>query len=238
MRVTPFRFYPGERGVDKEFYEIYLASNAPQTVDAAEQFVCTNFCANYKHGETDPPPIDVFGWSRGAMTVVALAHRLNSSGCTCQTGWRQCRNRWGQCVWQPICRRWVPVAIRFMGLIDAVNTASLLPALTTIPSNVRKARHFQRSGSKDALSFDRFGRPKTPDHPDHPFRRNSFTADETRVNWHQDATLDVTHGDIGNYKHEVGRYVYDKLGKESDIEWNKEADKLPPPRTPPQFPGR
>ena len=119
--------------------------------------MCDAVCARVKvdcvaltHTYDPPEPVDIFGWSRGAIAALTLAEKLNTEGCTCRTKCtrttRDCTSKDGKALFTETTTTFVavstikPVPVRFLGLLDPVNTGGAQMIGTnasTVPSNVQ-----------------------------------------------------------------------------------------------------
>lgn len=137
----------------------FWPNNIWANIKQAHKRVCDAVCKPY-HGpacnKCEPVkqvPVDIFGWSRGAVAALTLALKLKVEGCDCKVEclvvvfesktWDEKGNlikSCTKCERRPIVVR--PVRIRFLGLIDPVATGGYQMTgtnSTTIPSNVDTA---------------------------------------------------------------------------------------------------
>ena len=84
-----FGIYPGKAFI---YYTRFWPNNIWANIRAAYKRVCDAVCARVKvdcvaltHTYDPPEPVDIFGWSRGAIAALTLAEKLNTEGCTCRT---------------------------------------------------------------------------------------------------------------------------------------------------------
>jgi hypothetical protein len=142
--------YVGVKNVDKFIYYPrfgYLLGDTDQfrnIVLEARKRICVALCPSALAGQTEEQaverflknvhekPIDLFGYSRGAVAALTVANELNDAGCIC--------------VYRPLPPRCVikvrGIPVRFLGVIDPVATGLVtrFPGrtlwTTALPSNV------------------------------------------------------------------------------------------------------
>lgn len=118
----------------------------------AKEKVCKAVCKNihvYADGTTSQngpdEPVDIFGWSRGAVQANTLAKRLEDEGCECCNDVERYIAIF-ECISIPYsstaCATKKPIPVRFLGMVEPVPLALIGISklyFHDIPSNVQNA---------------------------------------------------------------------------------------------------
>lgn len=151
------------------FYTNIWPNNIWANIRKAREIICDTICNTLQGCPPQPTePVDLFGWSRGAVAVLTLAKILNDEGCTCNG------------------KTFKPIKIRFMGLIDPVATGGYQMVgtnSTVVPPNVGTV-FTAYAGQQSRLGWWVFNAT-------HPNPQDSTATSAS------DATFDYIHENIG-----------------------------------------
>jgi len=145
-------------GTSLIYYTNFWPNNIWPNIKDAHKRVCSEICDAVPEAErctspTQHEPVDLFGWSRGALAAITLGKRLKDQGCECEF---RCPKVVRKCEYDDegnivsITRTTTfhdktftikPIDIRFMGLIDPVGTGGgqMVGTTTQISDNVTTA---------------------------------------------------------------------------------------------------
>lgn len=169
----PAKYYQGP-GFRLGIKDPIRAAHGRDTVAIAKRVkddICKDFCEEKK--KCKDMPINLTGWSRGAVICMGVAKMLNDDGCKCGGFWI-----FGG-------KRYKPVDVNWIGLFDAVEMvlapgqllgASFFPG--TVPGNVKNFAHAIKTEKQQMFPTTLYGQ-----------HERAFNRNDGRK---------TTHNDIGN----------------------------------------
>ena len=146
-------------GTSVIYWTNFWPNNIWPNIKDAHKRICDEVCMAVPKIErctkpTQHEPVDLFGWSRGAVAAITLGKRLKDQGCECTfpclelVRFCERRDKDGNVThvekdWERVDKTFVikPIGVRFMGLIDPVTTGAgqMLGTTTQISDNVKVA---------------------------------------------------------------------------------------------------
>ena len=167
LGLTVIQDLYSEYGDDKrDFSQLWWTNLMPMSlgrlVERIRKVTCKEYCeeidflfgkrCSLKEFNEHLPNVDLFGWSRGAVTALAVAQALNDKGCECKLHRKVGFEK------EAFKHTIKPVKVRFLGLIDPVSAGlGFAKYPKKVPNNVMSCWNAVSVGTDftDTLIFKR-----------------------------------------------------------------------------------